>query len=603
MKFIIFSFFLICTSIASVANTSDDLYQRALAYLDSSGPLISLEHFNRSYDLKPMFHIPYLHGGSILGRVAGFDQSIFEIEFRDSTLSGSIVLDDTHQAFDILQLPLDTIALVEVPYLKHNCQEMHEHGNAFEEDHEHGQGGAPTYYIPSAPAHLFELESKPDANSVIYIDSDGHYLNSPWWVTRYGVQDLPSADISNDEYYGVYLTLKEDYAALDLNITTSQDIFDSYPIGRKARVIITNETFTASSTGWSPIGGFDNGYPSICFRNGFTWGEIGFKLGEVCSHEVGHNLGLRHDGNATTDYYRGHGDGSNSSKLWGPLMGSTYETDVSHFSKGDYINANELQDDYEIMTSINFGIGYDADDHGDKLVSSTSIQFEDNGDFLGEVNSGIITTQTDVDVFKFYTEGGLASITVATAAYKPNLAPQLDLLNSSGAVLESSDPNSTQDAFIQLVLPKGNYYLRIDGVGYLNPITGYTDYGSRGFYRIYGNIPQETGPSSEAVSSQDQISSFEVLSSVDLSTTDELENFQSYSILALNWRASAHGLELSGLTEAVTINVYTPLGDFVDSLHFLESEYQRWSHSLNPGAYILEIQSLHGSKFEKFNLR
>ena len=67
------------------------------------------------------------------------------------------------------------------------------------------------------------------------------------------------------------------------------------------------------------------------------------KLGEVSSHEVGHTVGLSHDGNSSTSYYSGHGN-------WAPIMGSGYNRNVTQWSKGEYANANQLQNDLTIIT-------------------------------------------------------------------------------------------------------------------------------------------------------------------------------------------------------------------------------------------------------------
>ena len=51
-------------------------------------------------------------------------------------------------------------------------------------------------------------------------------------------------------------------------------------------------------------------------------------LAEAASHEVGHNLGLSHDGTASTGYYSGQG-------AWAPIMGVGYYKPITQWSKGE----------------------------------------------------------------------------------------------------------------------------------------------------------------------------------------------------------------------------------------------------------------------------
>src|SRR3712207_7865967 len=54
---------------------------------------------------------------------------------------------------------------------------------------------------------------------------------------------------------------------------------------------------------------------------------------EAVSHEVGHNLGLHHDGTAAEGYYGGH-------NAWAPIMGVGYSRPISQRSEE---HTSELQ--------------------------------------------------------------------------------------------------------------------------------------------------------------------------------------------------------------------------------------------------------------------
>ena len=86
---------------------------------------------------------------------------------------------------------------------------------------------------------------------------------------------------------------------------------------------------------------------------------------------------------------------------------------------------------------------------------------------------------------------------MSTASAAPtggDLDIRLDPLDSSGAVIASADPASGQSdagtptgpgASVSSTLQPGTYYLRIDNVGYGDPLnTGYSTYGSRGAYTL-----------------------------------------------------------------------------------------------------------------------
>jgi hypothetical protein len=67
-------------------------------------------------------------------------------------------------------------------------------------------------------------------------------------------------------------------------------------------------------------------------------------IAEAAAHEIGHTLGLSHDGVVGgSGYYSGTANG-----LWAPIMGAGYYCSMTQFSKGEYLNANNLEDDMAV---------------------------------------------------------------------------------------------------------------------------------------------------------------------------------------------------------------------------------------------------------------
>lgn len=62
--------------------------------------------------------------------------------------------------------------------------------------------------------------------------------------------------------------------------------------------------------------------PIVCFV------ACCLKVAEASSHEIGHNFGLDHDNSGADDYYTGH---SVNGIYWGPIMGTGYGDDFSHW--------------------------------------------------------------------------------------------------------------------------------------------------------------------------------------------------------------------------------------------------------------------------------
>ena len=109
-------------------------------------------------------------------------------------------------------------------------------------------------------------------------------------------------------------------------------------------MLITSRTgvYSCSCGGVAYIGIFDDTSdyykPALVFYDALGAGNEKY-VAEAISHEAGHNMGLAHDGTASTGYYPGHGSGATG---WAPIMGVGYYQPLVQWSKGEYAGANNV---------------------------------------------------------------------------------------------------------------------------------------------------------------------------------------------------------------------------------------------------------------------
>jgi len=361
------------------------------------------------------------------------------------------------------------------------------------------------------------LSSLPGANHTIYLDFDGHTTTGTAWNSyfndaviqnqAYDIDGNPSSFSSTElaRIVEAFNRVAEDFIPFNVNVTTVDPGVEAL---RKTgstdtqwgvRVVITKNTEGIGTGG------------GIAFVSSFNWNTdtpafvyttTGKTMGEAISHEVGHTLGLAHDGKGTMEYYQGHGSGETG---WAPIMGNSYYRNVTQWDNGGYAGSNNAgtnanygkgKDDLAVITTYN-GFGYRSDDHGQSMTLATPLTV--SGTSVS--GKGIIEKNTDTDLFSFTTGGGFITIKVKPFTPGPNLDVRADIFDSTGRLVATSNPSTTLTASFSLNLPAGKYFLRIDGVG--RPATsstdpGYSGHGSLGRYTITGNIPAAATSSTQS---------------------------------------------------------------------------------------------------------
>ncbi|KNC47443.1 disintegrin [Thecamonas trahens ATCC 50062] len=326
--------------------------------------------------------------------------------------------------------------------------------------------------------------SKPGSPYVIFLDFDGHDASgSAWGSIVAGPYDIDSNtnSFSSTELARIsqiWELMAEDYAPFEITVTTNVAVYNAVSESRRVRCVFTITDAWYRTPAASPTSArLGSGNAMFC--------------GEAGSHEVGHNMGLSHDGTSSAGYYTGHGSGITG---WAPIMGVGYYQDLVQWSRGEYADASQQQDDLAIVGGSSNGFGFRADDHSNSRTSGTTLN-----DGSTPAGSGFISTRTDVDYFKI-TIGSSGSMTFTVEPASANYY-NLDIearLYAGSSLVSTVNPASDVKAVVTYSGVAGTtYYLRVDGVGKGSPTgTGYTDYGSLGEYRIlYSGPPSGSGAS------------------------------------------------------------------------------------------------------------
>ena len=290
----------------------------------------------------------------------------------------------------------------------------------------------------------------------------------------------------------VWQRVAEDYAPFDVDVTTEDPgaaaltRIDAADQVYGTRALISPSTTAASKLcgggcgGMAYIGVFDTSnsaryQPAWIFPQNL--GHDTKSIAEAVSHEVGHTLGLTHDGvSGGTSYYGGHAS-------WAPIMGVGYSRPITQWSRGDYKGANNHQDDLSVITRN--GLTLRTDEAGGTPSPTTT----------PPTGSAYITADADRDVYTLGICSGPLTLAADPAAQSPNLDLKLSLLDVTGGPVAFDNPVSKpgtpsrdvaigMDATVSRTVGEDWYFVAVEGVGNGSPSKGYDGYASVGAYTL-----------------------------------------------------------------------------------------------------------------------
>ena len=356
----------------------------------------------------------------------------------------------------------------------------------------------------------FSLHSRSGAKRTIYLNFKGAVVSNSAWnsgtftALPFDLDGVPYSfsNVELERIQYIWQRVVEDYAPFDVDVTTEAPSADLLTRSGSTdqvfgtTVLITSRTgvYSCNCGGVAYLGIFDDTSdfykPALVFYDALGPGNEKY-VAEAISHEAGHNMGLAHDGSASTGYYQGHGTGATG---WAPIMGVGYYQSLVQWSRGEYAGANNVQDDYSVMAGN--GLPVRADDHGDTSAAATVLA----GTVLDA--GGVIERPGDIDMFRVTSGAGTLSVSVNPAARSANLDLLVELRDANGAVLASDNPADSLPASLAVPVAAGTYYIAVKGVGKGDPLNGgYSNYGSLGQYALTGSVPAAAGQPPTAAAS------------------------------------------------------------------------------------------------------
>ena len=340
-----------------------------------------------------------------------------------------------------------------------------------------------------------KLQSKPGSSYVFYLNTTSVMNGS-----------TPINNRTKEETYRIWQCAADQYSMYNMNVTTDVAVYNA---AKSASVSRTGTMKFVNADGRSnaPLSSFGTTSAGTLYRNALH-GEYGYGLGMTCAHEMGHQMGMSHDGGSAQsdpEYFFGLPDVQWNAIMGNYWRGSAWENQLFQWSKGEYNTATQKQDDLRIMASK---VPYMKDD----IATTKPIEIDATGVISSDKNWGQIAENTDTDTFTFEVDGeggGVLNLRIDPIEYLRQLDVEAKIVDSKGATVATSNlPVNRSAEFKNLNLTGGTYSLVIQGGGELTPKTGFSNYSSLGYYAMQGTLTGSVISALNKVSLDKSISTF-----------------------------------------------------------------------------------------------
>ncbi|WP_027378235.1 hypothetical protein [Chryseobacterium daeguense] len=190
------------------------------------------------------------------GEVEGAPAGTFSIKVSENKLDGNILFPQSKKAYIYYSDHNGTAFIKEIDINKIVCVDFHASTNsstisaaAKNADSQKSTG----------PVNVFSLESFPGAAGCLLLDFNGHTLPAgSGWNAGNPIVALPSG-MTDANILEAWEIVSEDFRPFNLNITTDENVFNSYPLNKRRRCIITpTDVASPNGTGIALINSFSS---------------------------------------------------------------------------------------------------------------------------------------------------------------------------------------------------------------------------------------------------------------------------------------------------------------------------------------------------------